>query len=635
MKTLKIVMIFLLSLITVQSYGQVYVTEESEAYFKVVKGSSFYNNYQRGNYEIYVEGDAVGIRNAGDTRSGLFRAVNYDQWRVEGTQYGTKELLINALAPVIYLSPSGSGGGSGSSCIILDSTFIIDTCGVNDTLQVIDFQDLVLGAHTDSTQSLGITGGNSVDLNIRDADYDTTNEIQTLSKSNDTIYLSDGGFVVVSGASGEANTASNVGTGVGIFKQKTGVDLEFKSIAEGANITFTEQGDSIIISSSGGSGSNCIVLDTALFTITDTCNGLTLNILQYLGTIQDTCIYISVPGDSTEKLGTEICFSSPGDGGGGSAFGLDANYRATVNGADTIYANQGAVTIAGISGSGGHDGMRWQGQSSIVAEDTHPYDFATNGSWFGAYLSPQPAFRIGNIASTDWDKANVGVGSIGYGLNGLSSGAYSLTGGSSCDATGIGAFSVGNRNNSLANYAAIIGGEDNVINASAKQSAILGGEDNTINTSVEGAAIVGAWTGTAIGDFSVILGGLGGSTRSFGEVNIGNYPTAYTATSTTAFNANDRLLNLSNGANSGSRSDMFTFLKNGQFYINVDNAEADGDTELLVVNGDARVDGNIVGAFFQPVSSSDASAPNNSVYFSTDSGKLVYKDAGGTVHDLY
>lgn len=39
--------------------------------------------------------------------------------------------------------------------------------------------------------------------------------------------------------------------------------------------------------------------------------------------------------------------------------------------------------------------------------------------------------------------------------------------------------------------------------------------------------------------------------------------------------------------------------------------------------------------YFTPVSSADADAPNNSIYFSTDSSKLVYKDSGGVVNDLY
>ena len=38
---------------------------------------------------------------------------------------------------------------------------------------------------------------------------------------------------------------------------------------------------------------------------------------------------------------------------------------------------------------------------------------------------------------------------------------------------------------------------------------------------------------------------------------------------------------------------------------------------------------------FLPISSADADAPLNSIYYSTDSSKLVYKDSGGTVNDLY
>ncbi len=53
---------------------------------------------------------------------------------------------------------------------------------------------------------------------------------------------------------GEVNTASNVGVGYGIFKQKTGVDLEFRSLSAGTNVTITT-GDTIVISSTGGGSS--------------------------------------------------------------------------------------------------------------------------------------------------------------------------------------------------------------------------------------------------------------------------------------------------------------------------------------------------------------------------------------------
>jgi len=50
------------------------------------------------------------------------------------------------------------------------------------------------------------------------------------------------------------------------------------------------------------------------------------------------------------------------------------------------------------------------------------------------------------------------------------------------------------------------------------------------------------------------------------------------------------------------------------------------------VNGTTTIDSN---GFTRPVSSTDANAPNNSIYFSTTQSKLVYKDDSGTVHTLY
>lgn len=49
------------------------------------------------------------------------------------------------------------------------------------------------------------------------------------------------GIIVISSAAGggETNTASNLGTGSGIWSQKNGVDLQFKSLKAGANLSIT------------------------------------------------------------------------------------------------------------------------------------------------------------------------------------------------------------------------------------------------------------------------------------------------------------------------------------------------------------------------------------------------------------
>src|SRR3990172_569214 len=88
--------------------------------------------------------------------------------------------------------------------------------------------------------------------------------VQFPDKSGTVAFLSDitGG----GGGEGENNTASNIGTGTGLFHSKVGVDLRFHSLSAGSGISINDIGNEIQIGSTGGSGGGANVTTT-------TCGG--------------------------------------------------------------------------------------------------------------------------------------------------------------------------------------------------------------------------------------------------------------------------------------------------------------------------------------------------------------------------
>jgi len=97
----------------------------------------------------------------------------------------------------------------------------------------------------------------SVPLNVEEEDGSPSAFPFKIKITNGSLTDNGDGTVSLStGGSGETNTASNVGTGVGVWKEKNLVDLRFKSLVSGDNIVITQDSNSIRISTSGAGEAN-------------------------------------------------------------------------------------------------------------------------------------------------------------------------------------------------------------------------------------------------------------------------------------------------------------------------------------------------------------------------------------------
>lgn len=89
----------------------------------------------------------------------------------------------------------------------------------------------------------------SVPLNVEEEDGSPSAFPYKVKITNGSLTDNGDGTVSLStGGSGEINTASNVGTGVGVWKEKNLVDLRFKSLVSGDNIVITQDANSVRIS---------------------------------------------------------------------------------------------------------------------------------------------------------------------------------------------------------------------------------------------------------------------------------------------------------------------------------------------------------------------------------------------------
>ncbi|MEL6732283.1 MAG: tail fiber domain-containing protein, partial [Bacteroidota bacterium] len=133
-----------------------------------------------------------------------------------------------------------------------DSTNEIQAISIsNDTINISDDASFVVlpdGSETNELQTLSVSGadltissGNTVTLNVDDADADSTNEIQSISLSNDTISISDDASIVVlpdASATNEIQSLSIAGNDLSISGGNT-ITLDADSTNEFQSISLS------------------------------------------------------------------------------------------------------------------------------------------------------------------------------------------------------------------------------------------------------------------------------------------------------------------------------------------------------------------------------------------------------------
>lgn len=138
--------------------------------------------------------------------------------------------------------------------------------------------------------------------------------------------------------SGEANTASSLGTGRNIFDSKSSVDLRFNTLAAGTNVTLstTSNANTIVISSTGGSGGSGTV---------STSTNETAGRLSYWTSNSGTPALLGEVATTTLTASSPLSLSNPVAKVGGS------NSILTIDTSGTWSGNAGTATALAANGS--------------------------------------------------------------------------------------------------------------------------------------------------------------------------------------------------------------------------------------------------------------------------------------------
>ena len=149
----------------------------------------------------------------------------------------TSELEVTALSGTYPPTP-------GFSSVHVNGNTFINATSFNDVLKINEGSSVTLTPNqNDKSIEISATGGSGTPQKVNSLTCTGTDKFSSFNNVTGLFECTTD----EEGSGGESNTASNLGSGRQVFKQKNGIDFEFRTLSPSQGITLTENANDITV----------------------------------------------------------------------------------------------------------------------------------------------------------------------------------------------------------------------------------------------------------------------------------------------------------------------------------------------------------------------------------------------------